>query len=93
MDTASGMASFVLDKAGLEPAFVVGGIVPEIYTNAQHKSGKFFTAELDESDGTLVKYHPDILVINNLEADHLDFFKTMENYYLSKKKIFVNLQQ
>lgn len=73
--TTSGMASFVLDKAGLEPAFVVGGIVPELYTNAQHKGGKFFTAELDESDGTLVKYHPDILVINNLEEDHLDFYK------------------
>ena len=73
--TTSGMSSYVLDKADLKPAFVVGGIVPEIYTNAQHKSGKFFTAELDESDGTLVKYHPDILVINNLEEDHLDFYK------------------
>ena len=73
--TTSGLASFVLDKAGLNPAFVVGGIVPEISTNAQHKSGKFFVAELDESDGTLVKYNPDILVINNLEEDHLDFYK------------------
>lgn len=73
--TTSGMASYVLDKANLDPAFVVGGIVPEIITNAQHKEGKFFTAELDESDGTLIKYHPDILVINNLEEDHLDFYK------------------
>lgn len=73
--TTSGMASYVLDKAGLEPAFAVGGIVPEIYTNAQHKTGKYFTAELDESDGTLIKYNPDILVINNLEEDHLDFYK------------------
>ena len=73
--TTSGMSAYVLDKANLEPAFVVGGIVPEISTNAQHKEGKFFTAELDESDGTLVKYHPDILVINNLEEDHLDFYK------------------
>lgn len=96
--TTSGMASFVLDKAGLEPAFVVGGIVPEIYTNAQHKSGKFFTAELDESDGTLVKYHPDILVINNLEEDHLDFYKNgmadiikIFNQAISQaKKVIVN---
>lgn len=73
--TTSGMISYVLDKAGLEPAFAVGGIVPEIYTNAQHKAGEFFTAELDESDGTLIKYNPDILVINNLEEDHLDFYK------------------
>ena len=73
--TTSGMASYVLDKANFDPAFVVGGIVPELSTNAQHKEGKFFVAELDESDGTLVKYHPDILVINNLEEDHLDFYK------------------
>ena len=73
--TTSGMASYVLDKAGLNPAFVVGGIVPEIHTNAQHKNGPHFVAELDESDGTLVKYSPDILVVNNLEEDHLDFYK------------------
>lgn len=73
--TTSGMAAYVLDKSGMGPAFVVGGIVPEINTNAQHKKGDHFIAELDESDGTLVKYHPDILVINNLEEDHLDFYK------------------
>ena len=59
--TTSGFSSFMLEKAGLEPSFVVGGIIPEIVTNAQCKEGKFFIAELDESDGTLVKYHPDIL--------------------------------
>lgn len=96
--TTSGMTSYVLDKSKLEPAFVVGGIVPEINTNAQHKSGNHFTAELDESDGTLIKYHPDILVINNLEEDHLDFYKNgMEdiikvfNQAISQsKKVLVN---
>lgn len=72
--TTSGMASYVLEKAGLNPSFVDGGIVPEICTNAQCKNGKYFVAELDESDGTIIKYSPDILVINNLEADHLDFY-------------------
>ena len=96
--TTSGFASFVLDKAGLDPAFVVGGIVPELSTNAQHKNGSFFVAELDESDGTLTKYSPDILVINNLEEDHLDFYKNgMEdlikvfNQAISQsKKVIVN---
>ncbi|MBQ2611313.1 UDP-N-acetylmuramate--L-alanine ligase, partial [bacterium] len=37
--------------------------------------GKYLIAELDESDGTIIKYSPDISVINNLEADHLDFYK------------------
>lgn len=72
--TTSGLASYVLDKAGLEPSFVDGGIIPELNTNAQHRGGKYFVAELDESDGTIVKYSPDILVINNLEEDHIDFY-------------------
>ena len=96
--TTSGLASFILDKAGLEPAFVVGGIVPEVLTNAQHKAGNFFVAELDESDGTLTKYSPDILVINNLEEDHLDFYKngmtdlikTFNQAISQAKKVIVN---
>lgn len=96
--TTSGLASFVLDKAGLAPSFVDGGIVPELHTNAQHKSGEHFIAELDESDGTIVKYNPDILVINNLEEDHLDFYKngmsdlvkTFNKAISQAKKVIVN---
>ncbi len=96
--TTSGMASYVLDKAGLNPSFVDGGIVPEIHTNAQHKCGKYFVAELDESDGTITKYSPDILVINNLEEDHIDYYKnglsdlikTFEVAVSKAKKVIVN---
>ena len=96
--TTSGLCSYVLDKAGLEPSFVDGGIVPELHTNAQHKKGKYFVAELDESDGTIVKYNPDILVINNLEEDHLDFYKngisdlvkTFNTAISHSKKVIVN---
>ena len=74
--TTSGLASYVLTKANLHPSYVVGGIIPDIHTNANYdKEGNIFVAEMDESDGTLVKYRPDIAVINNLEADHLDFYK------------------
>lgn len=73
--TTSGLSSYVMEKAGLEPSYVVGGIIPELHTNANYKTDKYFIAELDESDGTIVKYNPQILVINNLEADHLDFYK------------------
>lgn len=72
--TTSGLASYVLEKAGLKPSFVVGGIVPEIGINSNAGCGDFFIAELDESDGTIVKYQPEISVINNLEVDHVDFY-------------------
>ncbi|MBR1776276.1 UDP-N-acetylmuramate--L-alanine ligase [bacterium] len=96
--TTSGLASYVLEKADLKPSFVDGGIVPELNTNAQHKSGKYFIAELDESDGTIIKYSPDILVINNIEEDHLDFYKngmsdlikTFEQEISKSEKVLVN---
>ena len=96
--TTSGLASFVLDKAGLEPSFVDGGIIPDINTNAQHRAGKHFIAELDESDGTIVKYSPDILVINNLEEDHIDHYKngmpdlvkTFNQEIVQSKKVLIN---
>ena len=96
--TTSGLTSFVLEKGKLNPSFVDGGIIPELNTNAQHKNGKEFVAELDESDGTIVKYHPDILVINNLEEDHLDFYKngmsdlvkTFNQAISQAKKVVVN---
>lgn len=73
--TTSGLSAYVMEKAGLKPSYVVGGIIPEIHTNANYQGDNYFSAELDESDGTIVKYNPHILVINNLEADHLDFYK------------------
>ena len=74
--TTSGMCSYLLSKTGLNPSFVVGGIIPEYNTNAEFSAnGNDFIAELDESDGTITKYNPDVLVINNLEADHLDYYK------------------
>ena len=73
--TTSGLSSYVLAKAGLNPSYVVGGIIPDINTNGIFDGEKFFIAELDESDGTVQKYSTDIAVINNMEEDHLDFYK------------------
>ena len=73
--TTSGLCSYVLEKAGLKPSYVVGGIIPDIHTNANCGHEKYFIAELDESDGTIVKYSPNLVVVNNLEPDHLDFYK------------------
>ena len=97
--TTSGLASYVLEMADMNPSFVDGGILPDINTNAQHKNGGTFVAELDESDGTLVKYSPDILVVNNLEEDHLDFYKngmtdlvkTFNTAISRAKKVIVNV--
>lgn len=87
--TTSGLASYVLEKAGLNPSFIVGGIVPEIGINSNAGAGDFFIAELDESDGTIVKYQPEISVINNLEIDHVDFYTDGLEEILDTFKIYL----
>lgn len=88
--TTSGMASYVLSKGNLNPSFVTGGIVPELDTNAHSDNGKFFVAELDESDGTILKYTPDIVVVNNLEKDHTDFYTNGLDSLLDTFEKFLN---
>lgn len=88
--TTSGLSSYVMEKAGLKPSYVVGGIIPELDTNAHCQGGKYFAAELDESDGTIVKYVPNIVVVNNLEADHLDFYKNGLQSILETFETFIS---
>lgn len=88
--TTSGLCSYVLDRAGLNPSFIDGGIVPELNTNAQFKSGNHFVAELDESDGTITKYYPKIAVINNIEEDHIDHYQGGLNEIIETFKLFLN---
>ncbi|MBR1616536.1 hypothetical protein IJ670_00140, partial [bacterium] len=92
--------SFVLEKMQTNPSYAIGGIIPELQTNARSdKSSKNFIAELDESDGTIVKYHTNYLVINNLEADHLDFYKnglsdilkTFKTVVENSQNVFLNV--
>lgn len=73
--TTSGMCSYVLSKGDLKPSYIVGGFIPEIDTNGEYDGNKYFCAELDESDGTIKKYTTTFAIINNLEEDHLDYYK------------------
>ncbi len=88
--TTSGLCSYVLEKAGLKPSYVVGGIIPDIHTNANCSHEKYFIAELDESDGTIVKYSPNLVVVNNLEPDHLDFYKNGLESILETFETFIS---
>src|SRR3954469_1645142 len=78
--TTTSMIVVALQRAGFDPSFAVGGDLGEAGTNAHHGSGECFVAEADESDGSLLEYAPDVAVVTNVEADHLDFFGTVEAY-------------
>ncbi len=73
--TTSGMISCIFEYAELNPSIVVGGKLPVLKTNSKFGSGDHFISELDESDGSIAIYSPEITVITNLEADHLDHYK------------------
>ncbi|MFM9033956.1 MAG: UDP-N-acetylmuramate--L-alanine ligase [Mycobacterium sp.] len=78
--TTTSMLIVALQHSGFDPSFAVGGDLGEAGTNAHHGSGEVFVAEADESDGSLLEYTPDVAVVTNIEADHLDFFGTREAY-------------
>jgi UDP-N-acetylmuramate--alanine ligase len=78
--TTTSMLIVALQHSGFDPSFAVGGDLGEAGTNAHHGSGDVFVAEADESDGSLLEYTPDVAVVTNIEADHLDFFGTPQAY-------------
>ncbi|HWN64194.1 MAG TPA: UDP-N-acetylmuramate--L-alanine ligase [Candidatus Binatus sp.] len=73
--TTSAMAAHVLREAGLHPSYYVGAEIPILGSNAHwDPRGEYFVAEGDESDGTLRCFHPEHVVILNIEEEHLDFY-------------------
>jgi UDP-N-acetylmuramate--L-alanine ligase/UDP-N-acetylenolpyruvoylglucosamine reductase len=76
--TTSAMAAHVLRAGGLKPSHYVGAEIPILGSNARWDSeGEYFVAEGDESDGTLVQYHPTHALVLNIEPEHLDFYRDL----------------
>jgi UDP-N-acetylmuramate--alanine ligase len=67
--TTASMIAFVLDRLGLDPAFLIGGQVPQLAGNAR-AGGGWLVAEGDESDRSLLLLAPRIAVVTNVELDH-----------------------
>jgi UDP-N-acetylmuramate--alanine ligase len=76
--TTSSLISYVLFQADCDPTIIVGGEVDAWEGNARSGAGKYLVAEADESDGSLVKHHPKIGIITNIELDHPDHYTDLE---------------
>ena len=76
--TTASMLSLILVEAGLRPSFVIGADVNEIGTNAVWDVGEWLVVEADESYGTFQAIDPDLAVLTNVEADHLDHYGTFD---------------
>ena len=73
--TTSGWLAYILKVAGLEPNFVVGAVVTQLAGSSGVGSGHHFVAEACEYDRSFLNLKPQIAVILNIEADHLDYYK------------------
>ncbi len=87
--TTSSMVSEVFMAAGVDPTVSIGGILPSIHSNYRLGSEEYIVLETCEYRDSFLKFNPYCAVILNIDRDHTDYFKTMEQMYTSFNK-FVN---
>jgi UDP-N-acetylmuramate--alanine ligase len=76
--TTTGLAAFMLDRARMDPTFVVGGVLADYGTNARAGQGRPFVIEADEYDRMFLGLKPTVAVILNVEHDHPDCYPTLK---------------
>lgn len=77
--TTSAMTALVLAEAGLDPTLIVGGVLRNFESNAKLGNGDYLVVEADEYDRSFLSLHPTISVITNIEADHLDCYRDLDD--------------
>jgi len=84
--TTTSLVASVLGDGKLDPTVVIGGKLKGMGSNARLGQGEFLVAEADESDGSFLKLSPTVAVVTNIDKEHMDFFKNIDeikNAFLS----------
>lgn len=90
--TTTALLSLILIKAGFDPTVIVGTKLKEFKdTNCRVGKGKYLIIEADEHMASFLNYWPKMIVLTNIEADHLDYYKNLKNYISSFKKYVSHL--
>ena len=79
--TTSSLIAHIFSKSDLDPTVISGGIINDWGSNARLGKGKWMIVEADESDGTFVRLPTEIGVVTNIDPEHLDYFKSIENMH------------
>ncbi len=74
--TTTTLVAALLDAGNLDPTVINGGIINAYGSNARLGAGDWMVVEADESDGTFLKLPADVAIVTNVDAEHLDHFKT-----------------
>jgi len=88
--TTSTYITTILSLAGKNPTAVIGGIVPLYKKNYNFGDDQLLIAEADESDGSLVKFNPNIGIITNIELEHVDHYKNLKDLIKTMKQFAQN---
>ena len=90
--TTTAMASLMFEKAGLNPSVMIGANVHEWGANYRAGKGEVFITEADEFFDSFLNYNSDVVILNNIEFDHPDYFKTEKEMFDSFAKFIGNLK-
>ncbi|MDT7709430.1 MAG: UDP-N-acetylmuramate--alanine ligase [Pseudonocardiales bacterium] len=78
--STTSMLTVALQHCGLDPSFAIGGDLATSGSGAHEGTGEIFVAEADESDASFLAFSPEVAIVTNVEADHLDHYGTAEAY-------------
>ena len=79
--TTTSLIAHLFRAGGKDPTVITGGIVNDWGSNARLGDGQWMIVEADESDGTFIKIPTQIGIVTNIDPEHLDYFKTVENMH------------
>ncbi|MFZ3102580.1 MAG: UDP-N-acetylmuramate--L-alanine ligase [Desulfitobacteriaceae bacterium] len=85
--TTTAMIGLILMQAGLDPTIIVGSDVPSLGGNAHSGHGEFFLAESCEYRRHFLNYSPEYLIITNIDFDHPDYFRDLQDVVLAFQEI------
>ncbi len=72
--TTTAMVALILEKGGLDPTAIIGGVLPAYGSNARLGKSEYLVAEADESDSSFTRYYPRLALVTGMEADHLEHY-------------------
>ena len=84
--TTTSLTTSLLAEAGMDPTFVIGGLLNAWGSNARLGTGKYLVAEADESDGSFLLLQPVVALVTNIDRDHLESY---DNSFDNLKKAFL----
>jgi UDP-N-acetylmuramate--alanine ligase len=91
--STSAMAGLLLDDAGLNPSVIVGSIVPRYGSNLKIGQSEYFLSEACEYKRAFLNLYPKIIILNNIELDHTDYYRDLDDVKNAFKEFISHLPE